>query len=129
MARLLVVDDDEGLRSFLEAALTSEGHDVTLAVDGADALRRLDASGFDVVVTDLKMPGVDGMQVLQHVRAEHPGTQVILLTAHGSIETAVEAMRAGACDFLQKPVASPKELRMVVARALERRSLLDFREG
>ncbi|HET8724789.1 MAG TPA: sigma-54 dependent transcriptional regulator [Anaeromyxobacteraceae bacterium] len=129
MARLLVVDDDEGLRSFLEAALTSEGHDVTLAVDGADALRRLDASGFDVVVTDLKMPGVDGMQVLQHVRAEHPGTQVILLTAHGSIETAVEAMRAGACDFLQKPVGSPRELRMVVARALERRSLLDFREG
>jgi two-component system response regulator FlrC len=129
MARLLVVDDDEGLRSFLEAALTSEGHDVTVAVDGADALRRLDAAGFDAVITDLKMPGVDGMQVLQHVRAEHPGTQVIVLTAHGSIETAVEAMRAGACDFLQKPVGSPRELRMVVARALERRALLDFREG
>jgi two-component system response regulator FlrC len=129
MARLLVVDDDEGLRSFLEAALSSEGYQVTLAVDGADALRRLDATGFDIVLTDLKMPGVDGLQVLQHVRAEHPGTQVILLTAHGSIETAVEAMRAGACDFLQKPVGSPRELRMVVARALERRSLLDFREG
>jgi len=129
MARLLVVDDDEGLRSFLDAALSSEGHKVTLAVDGADALRRLDAAGFDLVLTDLKMPGVDGLQVLQHVRAEHPGTQVILLTAHGSIETAVEAMKAGACDFLQKPVGSPRELRMVVARALERRSLLDFREG
>ena len=129
MARLLVVDDDEGLRSFLDAALSSEGHEVTLAVDGADALRRLDAAGFDLVLTDLKMPGVDGLQVLQHVRAEHPGTQVILLTAHGSIETAVEAMKAGACDFLQKPVGSPRELRMVVARALERRSLLDFREG
>jgi two-component system response regulator FlrC len=129
MARLLVVDDDEGLRSFLDAALSREGHDVTLAVDGADALRRLDAAGFDLVLTDLKMPGVDGLQVLQQVRAEHPGTQVILLTAHGSIETAVEAMKAGACDFLQKPVGSPRELRMVVARALERRSLLDFREG
>ncbi len=129
MARLLVVDDDEGLRSFLEAALTSEGHQVTLAVDGADALRRLDAAGFDLVLTDLKMPGIDGMQVLQHVRAEHPGTQVVLLTAHGSIETAVEAMKGGACDFLQKPVGSPKELRLVIARALERRSLLDFREG
>jgi two-component system response regulator FlrC len=129
MARLLVVDDDEGLRSFLDAALSREGHDVTLAVDGADALRRLDAAGFDLVLTDLKMPGVDGLQVLQHVLAEHPGTQVILLTAHGSIETAVEAMKAGACDFLQKPVGSPRELRMVVARALERRSLLDFREG
>ncbi len=129
MARLLVVDDDEGLRSFLEAALSSEGHAVTLAVDGEDALRKLDAAGFDVVLTDLKMPGIDGLQVLHHVRADHPGTQVILLTAHGSIETAVEAMKADACDFLQKPVGSPRELRLVVARALERRSLLDFREG
>ncbi len=129
MARLLVVDDDEGLRSFLEAALAKEGHEVTVAVDGEEALRRLEAAGFDLVITDLKMPGVDGLQVLQPVRADHPGTQVILLTAHGTIETAVEAMRAGACDFLQKPVASPKELRLVVARALERRALLDFREG
>src|SRR5512143_2351247 len=107
MARLLVVDDDEGLRSFLEAALTREGHQVTLAVDGEDALRQLDAAGFDLVLTDLRMPGVDGLAVLQHVRAEHPGTQVILLTAHGTVETAVEAMRGGACDFLQKPVGSP----------------------
>src|SRR5512137_595132 len=129
MARLLVVDDDEGLRSFLEAALASEGHEVTLAVDGADALRRLDAAGFDLVLTDLKMPGVDGLQVLQHVRAEHPGTQVVLLTAFGTVETAVEAMKGGASDFLQKPLGSPRELRMVVARALERRSLLDFREA
>ncbi len=129
MARLLVVDDDEGLRSFLEAALASEGHDVTLAVDGSDALRRLAMAGFDLVLTDLKMPGVDGLAVLQHVRAEHPGTQVILLTAHGTVETAVEAMKGGACDFLQKPVGSPRELRLVVARALERRALLDFREG
>src|SRR5512137_2859782 len=98
MARLLVVDDDEGLRSFLEAALSSEGHDVTLAVDGADALRKLDAATFDLVLTDLKMPGVDGLEVLRHVRAEHGGTQVILLTAFGTVETAVEAMKEGACD-------------------------------
>jgi two-component system response regulator FlrC len=129
MARLLVVDDDEGLRSFLESALSSEGHDVTLAVDGADALRKLDAATFDLVLTDLKMPGVDGLEVLRHIRAEHGGTQVILLTAFGTVETAVEAMKEGACDFLQKPVGSPRELRLVVARALERRALLDFREG
>ena len=129
MARLLIVDDDEGLRSFLEAALSSDGHEVTVAVDGADALRRLDAAGFDLVLTDLKMPGVDGLAVLQHVRAEHPGTQVILLTAFGTVETAVEAMKGSACDFLQKPVGSPRQLRLVVSRALERRSLLDFREG
>ena len=129
MARLLIVDDEEGLRSFLEAALVSEGHHVTLAVDGADALLKLERAGFDLVLTDLKMPRVDGMAVLHHVRAEHPGTQVIMLTAFGTVETAVEAMKAGAFDFLQKPLGSPTELRLVVARALERRSLLDFRES
>jgi two-component system response regulator FlrC len=129
MARLLIVDDEEGLRSFLEAALVPQGHHVSLAVDGADALRQLERAGFDLVLTDLKMPGVDGLTVLNHVRAEHPGTQVIVLTAHGTIEVAVEAMKAGAFDFLQKPVGSPAELRLVVARALERRALLDFRES
>ena len=129
MARLLIVDNEEGLRSFFEAALVSEGHHVTLAVDGADALAKLERAGFDLVLTDLKMPRVDGMAVLHHVRAEHPGTQVIVLTAFGTVETAVEAMKAGAFDFLQKPLGSPTELRLVVARALERRSLLDFRES
>ncbi len=129
MARLLIVDDEEGLRSFFEAALVSEGHHVTLAVDGADALAKLERAGFDLVLTDLKMPRVDGLAVLHHVRAEHPGTQVIVLTAFGTVETAVEAMKAGAFDFLQKPLGSPTELRLVVARALERRSLLDFRES
>ena len=101
MARLLIVDDEEGLRSFLEAALVSEGHHVTLAVDGADALLKLERAGFDLVLTDLKMPRVDGMAVLHHVRAKHPGTEVIMLTAFGTVETAVEAMKAGAFDFLQ----------------------------
>jgi len=129
MARLLIVDDEAGLRSFLEAALVSEGHHVTLAVDGADALTKLESTGFDLVLTDLKMPKVDGLAVLQHVRAEHPNTQVIVLTAFGTVEAAVEAMKAGAFDFLQKPLGSPAELRLVVARALERRALLDFRES
>ncbi len=129
MARLLIVDDEEGIRAFLEAALVSEGHQVTQAVDGADALARLARTGFDLVVTDLKMPGVDGLAVLTHVREEHPGTQVIVLTAHATVEVAVEAMKAGAFDFLQKPLGSPAELRLVVARALERRALLDFRES
>jgi two-component system response regulator FlrC len=129
MARLLIVDDEEGIRAFLEAALVTEGHQVTQAVDGADALATLARVGFDLVLTDLKMPAVDGLAVLARVREEHPGTQVIMLTAHGTIEVAVEAMRAGAFDFLQKPLGSPAELRLVVARALERRALLDFRES
>ncbi len=129
MARLLVVDDEAGLRSFFEAALTSAGHHVTLAVDGADALRKLERTGFELVLTDLRMPGVSGLSVLEHVRAEHPGTQVIVITAFGTVEAAVEAMKAGAFDFLQKPVESPNALRLLVARALENRALVDFRES
>ncbi len=129
MARLLIVDDEEGLRAFLEAALVSEGHHVTLAVDGVDALAQLQRASFDLVLTDLKMPRVGGLEVLQHVRAEHPNTQVIVLTAFGTVETAVEAMKAGAYDFLQKPLSSPAELRLLVARALERRALLDLQDS
>jgi two-component system response regulator FlrC len=129
MASLLIADDEEGLRDFLAGALETEGHEITLAADGTTALGLLSRRSFDLVLTDLKMPGADGMAVLQQVKAEHPGTQVIVLTAHGSVQSAVEAMRAGAFDYLQKPVGSPAELRLCVARALERRALLDFREG
>jgi two-component system response regulator FlrC len=129
MARVLVVDDEPGLRSFLSATLERDGHEVTLAPDGAAALARLAVAGFDVVLTDLKMPGVGGLEVLAQVRAEHPVAQVIVLTAHGTVETAVEAMKLGAFDYLQKPVGSPEELRLVVRRALERKALLTFRES
>jgi two-component system, NtrC family, response regulator AtoC len=131
MARLLVVDDEEGLRSFLVEVLeAADGVSaVTAAASGDEAMALLDRQAFDVVVTDLKMPGKDGLAVLAKVRAVEPDTQVILLTAHGTVETAVQAMKAGAFDYLQKPLGSPAELRVVVARALERRQLLAAREG
>ncbi len=129
MARVLVVDDEPGLRSFLTATLERDGHEVTPASDGAEAFSRLATDEFDVVLTDLKMPGVGGLEVLAQVRAEHPLAQVIVLTAHGTVGTAVEAMKLGAFDYLQKPVGSPEELRLVVRRALERKSLLTFRES
>ena len=97
--------------------------------DGDEAAALLDRQAFDVVVTDLKMPGRDGLALLAKIRAEQPETQVILLTAHGTVETAVQAMKAGAFDYLQKPIGSPDELRLVVSRALERRQLLASREG
>src|SRR5690242_17723137 len=129
MARILVVDDEDGIRTFVAEVLEDE-HDVVMtATNGDEAAALLDQQGFDVVITDLKMPGRDGLALLAKIRADQPETQVILLTAHGTVETAVAAMKSGAFDFLQKPIASPGELRLVVARALERRQLLAARES
>ncbi len=123
MARVLVVDDEEGVRSFLAEALALDGHAVAESPDGADALARLDRQSFDVVLTDLKMPGVDGETLLRKIRAEQPEIEVIVLTAHGTVESAVDAMKLGAFDYLRKPVSGPAELRLLVSRAAERKSL------
>jgi two-component system, NtrC family, response regulator AtoC len=127
MARVLVADDEIGIREFLSDTLELDDHEVTLAVDGRDAARRLDERAFDVVITDLKMPHLDGMGVLRKVRADAPETEVIMLTAHGTIDNAVEAMKLGAFDYLTKPLGSPDELRVLMTRALERRRLIDAR--
>ena len=128
MTRVLVVDDEEGIRSFISEALTSEGHAVTEAGDGQEALRLLAAHTFHLMITDLRMPRLDGMALLRRVRAERPEMEVIVLTAHGSVETAVEAMKLGAFDYLRKPISGPAELRLLVARALERQSLVATRD-
>jgi two-component system response regulator FlrC len=129
MARLLVVDDEEGVRSFIAETLEREVAEIVQAGDGDEAAGWLDRQAFDVVITDLKMPGRDGLALLAKIRADQPETQVILLTAHGTVETAVEAMKKGAFDYLRKPISSPGELRILVSRALERRKLLLGREG
>jgi two-component system, NtrC family, response regulator AtoC len=125
MGRILVVDDEEGLRSFLAEALERDGHAVLTAASGEEAAALLEREGVDLVITDLRMPGrLDGHALLKKVRAEQPDVEVVVLTAHGSVESAVAAMRAGAFDYLTKPLGSPAELRLLAARALERRSLL-----
>src|SRR5579862_1832419 len=129
MARILVVDDEEGIRAFLTEALDGQDYDVVAASDGTEAAALLDRQSFDVVVTDLKMPGRNGLELLAKIRAEMPEAQVILLTAHATVDSAVAAMKTGAFDYLQKPVGSPAALRMLVARAIERRQLLAAREG
>jgi len=127
VARILVADDEEGLRTFIADALAREKHTILQAADGNEAARLLDEQGVDLLLTDLKMPGLDGMDLLRKVREEQPDVEVVMLTAHGSIENAVAAMKAGAFDYLSKPIGSPAELRLVVARALERRALLKFK--
>ena len=128
MGRILVVDDEDGLRAYLAEALSSAGHEVASAGSVDDALARLASQAFHVVLTDLRMPGPGGMAIVRKVRAEQPETEVIVLTAYGSVDTAVEAMKLGAFDYLQKPIASPGELRLVVARAVERHQLVTARD-
>ncbi|HTE50863.1 MAG TPA: sigma-54 dependent transcriptional regulator [Kofleriaceae bacterium] len=125
MARILVADDEAGIREFISDALALDGHEVAVAPDGDAAARALDERSFDLLFTDLRMPGLDGMSLVRKVRAEQPEVQVVVLTAHGTVGSAVEAMRLGAFDYLQKPIGGPDELSLVASRALERRRLLD----
>ena len=129
MARILVADDEPGLREFISDSLELDDHTVVPAKDGREAAKLLDERGFDLVLTDLKMPGLDGMGLLRKVRAEQPEVEVIMMTAHGTVDNAVEAMKLGAFEYLQKPISGPDELRLLVGRALERRGLRDRVDG
>jgi two-component system, NtrC family, response regulator AtoC len=129
MARILVADDEPGLREFLADALALDDHVVVTAPDGRAAAKLLDERGFDLVITDLKMPGMDGMQLLRKVRSEQPEVEVVVMTAHGTVDNAVEAMKLGAFEYLQKPISGPDELRLLAQRALERRGLRDRIDG
>ncbi len=123
MERVLIVDDEEGIRSFIAAVLEGEGLRVELAEDGSQAASKLARKSYHLMITDLKMPGLDGMSLLRKARADQPEMEVIVLTAHGTVNSAVEAMKLGAFDYLTKPLSSPDELRLGVSRALERRRL------
>jgi two-component system response regulator FlrC len=129
MARILVADDEPGLREFITDALELDEHVVVPAPDGKAAAKLLDERGFDLVITDLKMPGLDGMALLRKVRSEQPEVEVIVMTAHGTVDNAVEAMKLGAFEYLQKPLSGPDELRLLVSRAIERRGLRDRVDG
>jgi response regulator RpfG family c-di-GMP phosphodiesterase len=121
--RILVVDDEASVRKFLVAALTDAGHSVAAAEDGERAVEIFQADPCDLVVTDVLMPGISGLEVLQAVKRHSPATEVIVVTAHASLETAVKALREGAYDLLTKPLADLETLYRVVDRALEKRRL------
>jgi Nif-specific regulatory protein len=122
MGRILIADDHDSLRRGLARALSDQGHDVEEASNGNAALQRLQETSFDVIISDLRMGGADGMDVLRTARGLHPTTAVILMTAFGSISTAVEAMKIGAFDYVPKPF-EVEEMEMKVAKALEHRRL------
>jgi two-component system response regulator AtoC len=122
--RILVVDDEEGVRSFLAEALEDAGHSVAQAGNGDDAAERLQREPFDLLITDLRMPGIHGLELVRRARAEHPALPVIVLTAHGTVDSAAEVMRLGAFDYVEKPIESPARLRELAARALARQPRL-----
>lgn len=115
----LIVDDEKNIRLTLSQSLEPLGIEVKTAVNGEEALQMLQEESFGLVFLDLKMPGMDGMEVLHRIREEWPGIRVIIITAHGNVETAVEAMKLGAADFIQKPF-SPAEIRELSTRVMER---------
>jgi DNA-binding NtrC family response regulator len=116
--RVLVVDDDAGVRYTLREILSTEGIEVDEAPDGAAALQRFEASPVPLVITDLRMPRLDGMELLRRLLSRAPAPRVVIITAHGSERHAVEAMKAGAWDYFRKPFEN-EELLAVVRRALE----------
>jgi len=122
---ILVVDDEPAMRLLLSSVLKEEGHDVTTASSGEEALRLIAKRHYHLLLTDLKMPGISGLELLEQVKRDDPGTAVILLTAFGTVEGAVEAMRMGAVHYLLKPLSNPEELRLSVRRVLEERRVMD----
>ncbi|MBI5587492.1 MAG: sigma-54-dependent Fis family transcriptional regulator [Deltaproteobacteria bacterium] len=120
---VLVVDDEKGQREILKTILEAEGYDVGTASGGSEALTAIQKNNFDLVITDLKMPGMDGHGVLRHILKERPSVSVVMITAHGSIDSAVEAIRLGAFDYLTKPL-DRERLLSVAKRAVEKSRLL-----
>ncbi|HEY9668108.1 MAG TPA: response regulator [Coleofasciculaceae cyanobacterium] len=119
---LLIVDDEKNIRMTVAQALEPLGYEVSTAVDGEDALKQLQAQEHNLILLDLKMPGMDGLEVLRRAVEIHPDIQIIIISAHGTVESAVEAMKLGAVDFLQKPF-TPQELRDRVYQVLQRETL------
>lgn len=121
--RILVVDDEDGMRRLLGRVLTREGYETFTVGSGAEALRLVASERFDLVVTDIKMPEMDGLQLLDELKEYEPSLPVIVMTAYGTIENAVQALRSGAYDYIAKPFETD-EIKLMVAKVLERERLL-----
>src|SRR3569623_1833221 len=119
--RMLVADDELNMRRVLEAILRREGYDVVTAANGLDAVTEKNRANHPAI-TDLKKPGLDGMGLLRKLQQDFPEVPVVMITAHGSVESAVEAVKLGAFDYLEKPFEQ-EQIRQVVAKAINTNSL------
>jgi DNA-binding NtrC family response regulator len=122
-ASILVVDDEKAIQEILAFTLTAEGYKVATAGSGEEALTRVEQQDFDVILTDIVMPGVDGLEVLERSRLLNPRASVIVMTAYAALETAISALRGGACDFLEKPFEI-EDLKQRVRRLLQYRETI-----
>jgi DNA-binding NtrC family response regulator len=122
-AKILIIDDDEAILDSCSQVLEKAGYVVKGARDGIEGLKFLKNESFYTVLLDLKLPGPDGMEILNHIIEDSPETPVVIITGYASVESAVEAMRQGAFDYMAKPF-SPKELRVIVKKALKRRKMI-----
>lgn len=121
--KVLIVDDEKNIRMTLSQTLADMELSIETAINGEEALAKSEGTKFDILFLDLKMPGMDGMEVLRQIKDSQPDVKVIIITAHGSIEIAVEAMKLGAVDFLQKPY-TPNEIRELVSTIIKREYLI-----
>jgi DNA-binding NtrC family response regulator len=119
---ILIVDDENNIRLTLTQALQTLGVEIDTAANGEEAVEKLKGKEFGIVLLDLRMPGMSGMEVLAKLRETRPDIRVIIMTAFGTIESAVEAMKLGASDFIEKPFV-PNEIRALVSRVLDREKL------
>ena len=124
MYSVLIVEDHDRLREQLGNFYEQEGFRVAMASSGEDGIQKLAQERFAIVVSDVKMPGMDGFQLARHVREKYPETDVILITAFGNIKQAVEAMKLGASDYITKPF-QPEAIRLVSEKLIEKRLLLE----
>lgn len=117
--RILIVEDDETFRSFVQTILEDEGYEVSIACDGREGSQKLAKEGYDLVISDLKMPGKSGLELFRETRQDPGPPQFILLTAYGTVDEAVAAMKEGVVDFLTKPLSAPEALLTLVKRIIE----------
>ena len=128
MEHILIIDDDPGFRTLLETILRDAGYEVTAGATVAEAHRLGAAANYQLVLTDLKLPDGEGLDVLRWFQTHAPEAPVIMITAFGTVSSAVEAMKLGAADYLDKPLSSPEQLRVLVRNTLEQRRILRERD-
>ena len=123
MASILIIDDERAIRNVLKEILTSEGYKVDEAIDGEEGLKKFSATSFDLVLCDIKMPKVDGLEFLQQANAVNPDVPIVMISGHGTIETAVDAVKKGAYDFISKP-PDLNRLLITIRNAMDKTSLV-----
>src|SRR4030042_4271227 len=121
---ILIVDDEPAQRQLLNTSLAKD-YATVAAANGLEATQLLTRRNFDLVITDERMPGMVGIELIKWIRERSPEIPIIVLTAHGSVETAVEAIKLGAQEYLTKPLKSPEELRVIVGKVLRSRAMRD----